>query len=42
MYDVLQKGDSIILQPLNPDFETLVFSDSVVGQPSLDVIGVAK
>lgn len=39
---VVKNGDSIILQPLNPDFEPLVFSDSVVDQPSLEVIGVAK
>lgn len=39
---VVKNGDSIILQPLNPDFEPLVFSDSVVNQPSLEVIGVAK
>lgn len=39
---VVKKVDSIILQPLNPDFEPLVFSDSVVNQPSLEVIGVAK
>ena len=32
---VVKKGDSIILQPLNPDFEPLVFSDSVVEKPSL-------
>lgn len=39
---VVKNGNSIILQPLNPDFEPLVFSDSVVDQPSLEVIGVAK
>lgn len=26
----IQNKDSVVLQPLNPDFEPLVFSDSVV------------
>lgn len=39
---VIKDKDSVILQPLNPDFEPLVFSDSVVDQPSLAIIGVAK
>ena len=39
---VIQNKDSVVLQPLNLDFEPLVFSDSVVDQPSLEVIGVAK
>ena len=39
---IIQNKDSVVLQPLNPDFEPLFFSDSVVDQPSLEVIGVAK
>lgn len=39
---VVQNKDSVVLQPLNPDFEPLVFFDSVVEKPSLEVIGVAK
>ena len=42
MKKVIQNKDSVVLQPLNLDFEPLVFSDSVVDQPSLEVIGVAK
>ncbi|MFW5540752.1 MAG: LexA family protein [Segatella copri] len=40
--NVIQNKYSVVLQPLNPDFEPLVFSDSAVDQPSLEVIGVAK
>ena len=39
---VIRNKNSVVLQPLNPDFEPLVFSYSVVDQPSLEVIGVAK
>ena len=39
---VLKRDRSIVLQPLNPEYEPLIFSDNTFDEPRIEVLGVVK
>lgn len=39
---VIKRDNSVILQPLNPEYEPLVFSDNSADEPQIEVLGVVK